>query len=362
MEYRGSAVRGCLLGLGAGDAMGGPVDGKKWDEICENYGPNGLLGYDLANGTADISSYTQLAAFGCNGLLLAASRDKYDKFPRYLAMSLREWAKSQQFRGAATEKTYCWLAQVPEMRRRNCVDPKLPEALGREVLGTPEKPVPRSDSPAALTAAVAAGILYDPDKMSREALIRLGAYAVAFTNGEPKAWLSGAVLACIIGDIMAAPDKNLSQVVTEAADAVAEVYPGEDANTVAGLLKLAVTYARDMELTPLAALSMLGCTTTEQCLAGAVCACLFHPNNFDEAMIAAVNHSGRSCAVGAVTGAILGAKLEAEAIPTFYLESLEQGAILAELAEDVVQGRELMRIFDADWEQKYTYGMPANAN
>lgn len=358
MEYRGSAVQGCLLGLAVGDAMGGPVDGKKWDEICESYGPNGLLGYDLVNGTADISSYTQLAAFGCNGLLLAASRDKYDKFPRYLAMSLREWAKSQQFRGNTTEKTYCWLAQVPEMRRRNCRDTRIPDALGRETLGTPEKPVIRSDTPTSLTAAVAVGILYDADKMSKEDLIRAGAYAVAFTHGEPKAWLSGAVIACLIGSIMAQPEKQLSQLAVEAADAVAEVYPGEDARSVADLVRLAVAYAQDMELTPLAALSMLGCTTAEQCLAGAVCASLFHPNNFDEAMIAAVNHSGRSCAVGALTGAILGAKLEAAALPDFYLESLEQANILSELAEDVVQGKKLMRIFDADWEQKYTYGMP----
>ncbi len=362
MEHRESAVRGCLLGLAIGDAMGAPVDGKKWDEICESYGPNGLLGYDLVNGTADITSYTQLAAFGCNGLLLAASRDKYDKFPRYLAMSLREWAKSQQFRGNTAEKTYCWLAQVPHMRRRNCMDTRIPDALGRETLGTPEKPVIRSDTPSALTAAVAAGIFYDPEKMSKEELIRVGAYAVAFTHGEPKSWLSGAMIAGCIGSILEAPEKPLAQIFTEAAENVRAVYPGEDADTVAGLVKLAIDYAQDMELTPLAALSMLGCTTAEQCLAGAVCASLFHPNNFDEAMIAAVNHSGRSCAVGALTGAILGASLGAEALPEFYLESLEQASVLSELADDATQGRNLMRIFDADWEQKYTYGMPSTAD
>ena len=68
-----SKLRGCLLGLAVGDAMGYSVDKMNWEEICENYGPNGLLGYDLANGTADGTSYTQLAAFLCNGLLIKSN-------------------------------------------------------------------------------------------------------------------------------------------------------------------------------------------------------------------------------------------------------------------------------------------------
>lgn len=359
MGHSESAVRGCLLGLAVGDAMGVPVDKMKWDEICENYGPNGLLGYDTANDNADITSYTQLAAFCCNGLLLATSRGKYDKLPRYLAMSQREWAKSQQFRGT-TEKTFCWLAQVPRMRERRCMDSKLLDALGRESLGTPEKPILRSGLPAALTTAVAAGILYDPEKMSQDDLIRLGAYAVAFTNGDPLAWCSGAVLACALGNLFGDPEKLPEDCFTEAAEAVTKVYPGEASAAVQSLLQLAITYAKDEFLTPLAALSMLGCSTTEQCLAGAVYACVYSASNFDEAMIAAVNHSGRSCAVASVTGAVLGAKLGAGALPAFYLESLAQVETLCELARDIVQGAAAYGAFDADWDQKYNQGLPVN--
>lgn len=351
--------RGAMLGMAVGDAMGNAIDRRSLSEICEDYGPNGLLGYDLVNDLAEVTSYTQLAAFACNGLLLATSRDKYDKLPRYLAMSLREWAKSQQFRGNATEKTYCWLAQVPQMRRRQCMDTRMLDALGREALGTPEKPVIRSQTPAALTAAVAAGILYDPEKMTKEELIRLGAHAVAFTHGDPESWLSGAVLAYIIAGILQVPEKRLQEQITEAVRAVGEQYPCGEAEALAAMLQQAADYAADVELTPLAALSILGCTTARECLAGALYASMIHPSNFDEGMIAAVNHSGRSCAVAAVTGAILGAKLGAEELPEFYLESLEQGELLAELATDVVQGRQLSRIFDADWDQKYTHGLPA---
>ena len=360
MVSKRSAYRGCLLGLAVGDAMGYPVDKKSWNEISEDYGPNGLLGYDLANGTADITSYTQLAAFACNGLLLATSRGKYDKLSRYLAMSVREWAKSQQFRGTA-EKTYCWLAQVPEMRRRSCMDTRMLDALTRENLGTPEKPVIRSDTPGALTTAVSVGLLFDPENMAPGTLGRLGAEAVAFTHGDPKAFLAGAVLSYAIAGILHEPEGKVQDQFLQANDAVRQQFGATWAETAAvtELVERAIELAKDTELTSLAALSLLGCTTAAECLAGAVyCACI-HPTNFDEGMIAAVNHSGRSSAVGALTGAILGAKLGAEALPAFYLESLETMTVLAELAEDLSQGKQLMRIFDADWDQKYAHGMPA---
>ena len=76
MDRRQAACRGCLLGLAVGDAMGYTVDKKTWDEICRDYGPNGLLGYDLVNGSAEITSYTQMAAFVSNGLLLGIYRGR----------------------------------------------------------------------------------------------------------------------------------------------------------------------------------------------------------------------------------------------------------------------------------------------
>ena len=74
MISKRDAYRGCLLGLAIGDAMGYPVDTKTWPQIQEDYGPYGLMGYDLRNGYAEVSSHTQIAAFSCNGLLLGQTR------------------------------------------------------------------------------------------------------------------------------------------------------------------------------------------------------------------------------------------------------------------------------------------------
>ena len=75
-------------------------------------------------------------------------------------------------------------------------------------------------------------------------------------------------------------------------------------------------------------------------------------------MVCAVNHSGASCAVGAATGAILGVRMGAEALPEFYLENLECAPILTELADDMTQGCTMTpnsRMYDDDWDRKYLH-------
>ena len=96
MISKTSAFRGCFLGLAMGDAMGYSVDTKSLAQIREDYGPNGLLGYDLVNGYAEVTSHTQLAAFTANALLLGMTRGQvYGKmapYVRYAGVGQQEWA------------------------------------------------------------------------------------------------------------------------------------------------------------------------------------------------------------------------------------------------------------------------------
>ena len=59
-----------------------------------------------------------------------------------------------------------------------------------------------------------------------------------------------------------------------------------------------------------------------------------------------------------ITIAILGAKLGEEALPDFYLESLEPIKALRELAEDLAVGSPAKGLFDDSWDHKYTHGLP----
>ena len=361
MEQKVASYCGCLLGMAVGDAMGYTVDKKTWDEICEDYGPNGLLGYDLVNGGANVTSYTQLAAFVCNGLLLSSIRANPSLHSKYLLLGLREWAKSQQFRASA-EKTFCWVAQLPHLRRRYCMDTRILDALNREVVGTPEKPVIRSLHPGTLTAALAVGLCHDSARLAPERIGSLALEAVASSHGEPETFLSGAFLAVALSRILQQPTQPLIPLYEQVCQDLEQLY-GTDwpqIEKVTRLVRQAISLTRDVELTPLAAMSVLGCTTAAECTAGAVYATIIHVANFDEAMIVSVNHSGRSAAVGAITGALLGARLGVDALPEFYLESLEPVDALTELAVDLTQAKQTLSIFDDSWDQKYVQGTPSH--
>ena len=359
-----SAYRGCLLGLAVGDAMGYTVDSKTWAQIREDYGPNGLLGSDLVNGYADVTSYTQLAAFTCNGLLLGLTRGqlqgKMAPFVRYIGLSHREWAASQQ-RWGKPEKTFCWLYRKKEMCRRACMDTWMLDTLGRTRVGTPEEPINSFSSPASLTAAVGVGLFYNPDTMDQAEIDRLGAEAVALTHGSPLAFLPGAWLAHLVSLLVRDNQTTLEQLMLQTTAAFRDQFEREYNRTeeVCAILKQAIDMSHDWKISPPEAMERLKCENGAQVLAGAIYAALVGQEDFDTAMIIAVNHSGRSAAVGALTGAILGARMGVEALPEFYLECLEPAQILMELADDMHQGCPMEKddlFYDTDWDRKYIHG------
>ena len=353
-----SMIRGCLLGLAVGDALGYTVDSKSLEEIRDDYGPNGLLGYDLVNGYADVTSYTQIAAFSANGLLLGLTRGqlqgKMAPLARYVALALREWSRSQHY--CDQEKNFCWLSAVPEVKRKRCMDTWILSILARTRLGTPEEPVSRSDHPSALTAAVPVALLSPQLSLPQEELDRLGAEVLALTHG-PEAFLCGAVLTHALSAIVRDPEISMEPLLQQTMDAIQLQFGREypQITELWELLQHARALASSPDIPPAEAMERLGCRTAPEVLAGALYACLLSRGDFDTAMITAVNHSGRSAAVGAVTGALLGACLGYEALPEFYLESLEPAEYLSELAEDLCQGCPTGGLFDDEWDRKYIH-------
>ncbi len=364
MRATQAAYRGCLLGLAVGDAMGYTVDARTWDEIREDYGPNGLLGYDLVNGYAEITSYTQIASFTCNGLLLGITsgqmRGKMAPFVSYIGLAYREWCASQRPWGRPG-KTYCWLMQQPELCRRHCMDTRMMDTISRPTLGTPEEPVNNYVTTGAITAPVGVGLFMDPDRVSQEEIDRLGAESVALTHGGAAAFLAGAALTHIISRAVRLPKLPLRELCRETLAMLEDRFGHEYSQTyeVCGLIRQAIALAEDDQGDQQAAMERLRCETSAQVLAGAVYASLACRGDFDSAMIIAVNHAGRSAAVGALVGAILGARMGEAALPEFYLECLEPVELLRELADDMYHGCPMERggrLFDGDWDRKYLHG------
>ncbi len=353
-----SAYRGCLLGLAVGDAMGYTVNYKSLEEICADYGPNGLLGYDLVNGCAEITAYTHIAAYVCNALLVGITKGRTDAAMEYVRMGLREWARSQMFH-RDPEKTQCWVAQLPNMRKGHCRDLRMVDNLRQDIFGSLQQRTKPNVSPSTLTAAVAVGMFYDSRWLTPRGVGTMGAETIALTHGSEEAFLSGAMIAYMIAGILQDSKMPLREQFLFAASAVDEQFDNNypTASELADTVRRAVQLSKS-DMPHQAAMESLKCRTAPECIAGAVYACLASGGDFDSTMIIAVNHSGESAAVGALAGALLGAKLGEEALPEFYLESLEQRFPLGALAEDMAKGSVIRGLFDDDWDRKYVNGLP----
>ncbi len=360
MAKNHSIFRGAMLGMAVGDAMGNAVDRSSLSQIQEDYGPNGLLGYDLVNGYAEVTSYTQLAAFAANGLLMGLTRSRIQgrqvPLVRYIGLALKEWSRSQQY--SDPERNYCWLSTVPELKRRRCMDTRMLDALSRG-LGTLEDPQYRSDQPSALTEVLPVALLAKELGLSPEERNRLGAETLVLTHGNPEAFLCGAVLTHVFGLLLEDPRLPLEQVLNQTVDAIQIQFGREysQTNRIWELLQYARTLAQTDRFSQMEAMERLRCRTAPEVLAGVLYACSTCHDDFDAAMITAVNHSGRSAAVGALTGAILGIRLGAMALPEFYLECLEPAMLLIELADDMASPMNFTSgLFDDDWDRKYLHG------
>lgn len=354
-----SGSRGCLLGLAVGDAMGIAVDKKSLAEIYEDYGPNGLLGYDLTNGNAEVSSYTQIAAFTGNGILLGIARGKQDLIP-YITVALREWARNQNFH-RDPEVSRCWVAKPQCLRLHNNRDARLLDALRPQTLGSPDAPTNFNTSPGVLTEAIPLALYAYGHQICPSDLATLAVRSAALTHGYPETFLSVAVLAVSLLEILSDPDAPVVDHILKAVGIVQGQYGiafSTAADRLAARIGRAISMALDDKFDIRVEMERLECNTAADCLAGSVYACATSFGDFDTALITAVNHSGASACVGAVTGALMGAKLGADALPDFYLESLVCAPELQVLSEDLLQSKVTSGLFDDAWDHKYIQGLP----
>ena len=76
----------------------------------------------------------------------------------------------------------------------------------------------------------------------------------------------------------------------------------------------------------------------DEAAAIAIYCSLVYFDNFERAMIAAVNHGGDSDSTGAVTGNILGAAIGYDAIPQHFKDDVELHDVILHVADDLWRG------------------------
>ena len=335
MERRLSSYTGCLLGLAAGDGLG--------------HGPERL------NGFLPVSGCTQMAAYSCCGLLMGMTQGQLSGTMappvRYIAQALEEWARLQLWRQGEIS---CWISRSSRMDYRRCPEPELLNTLVSGKMGTMEERIGTWNTPGALMTAPAVALFYDPERISRRELRRLGAEAAALTHGAPESFLSAAALTHILSRIVFDGITDIERLSREAGISLMRRFAGEyhQAFRVRTALKKARALARNKDVSRADALAALNGETAEGALAGVLYLC-----SRNEDFVGTLETAGSwNPAAAAVAGAILGALRGEEVIPEGILEELECADVLRELAEDLFRGCPMMkgsRVFDIEWDEKY---------
>ncbi|MGV9251631.1 ADP-ribosylglycohydrolase family protein [Streptomyces sp. NPDC003697] len=325
-----SRVRGTLLGVAVGDALGAPVDRLDLPAVREAYGADGLLDLAPAYGRRGaVTHFTQLTLFSVDGLIRAQVRRDSGAWhpPTDLHRAYLRWAATQRDWGPdERRKEDGWLAREEWLYARRDPDRTLLLGLGDETMGTLEVPKnPGADGPEAAARSAPFGLLvgWEPNLV-----VQLAVECAAQTHGHPVACLAAGAYAVIVHAL--ARGDGLDGAVQKAL-ALLAVRPGHQ--PVSEALQQALGAVRQGLPHPGRVEELAGEGTAAGLLAVAVY-CALVGEDVRHGLCLAVNQSGPSGAAGALTGGLLGALHGETALPPAWLAELEGRPTVLLLADD----------------------------
>lgn len=353
--------RGCLIGGAAGDALGYAVEFLQADQIFQKYGQRGITEYRLTNGVAQISDDTQMTLFTAAGLLLGTTRGMtrgiMGSYEDYIARCYSDWLKTQtRVSPNNSDDRYSWLINVPELHHCRAPGITCLSALRSGQPGTIENPINQSKGCGGVMRVAPIG-LYLHGRLSSDEIDMLGARAAAITHGHELGYLPAAILVHIINLVAHDEKVALLSAVIDSLATVERLFPNaRHMDELDRLIEKAIDFAQK-DMNDVDAIHQLGGGwVAEETLAIAIYCSLKYQNDFDQAIIASVNHSGDSDSTGSVTGNILGVYLGLDAIPAKYIDHLEIKDIILEIADDLYHDcpiNEGKDTADQKWLQKY---------
>lgn len=335
-------IKGCLLGGAVGDALGYAVEFLPEEQIFEKYGFQGITEFDT-NGTptACVSDDTQMSLFTAAGLLLAKQRQIplkcTEKYVTCIAEAYADWFTTQIERYPPKAPPATPLGNESGMYHRRAPGGTCLAETGELKKGKPpstmEAPSNFSKGCGGVMRVAPIGFGIDNTEISLAEIDLLAAKATALTHGHPLAYIPSAALVHIIHSIIY-DNLTPADAVQSALMAMPMIFSKSQHMDDFILLMQKAVALSTYDLDDLDAIHELG---TGYCghdnLAIAVYCSLKYSNDYEAAMIAAVNHGGDSDSTGSVTGNIMGAYLGCSAIPGKYLEKLELKQVILEIAE-----------------------------
>lgn len=340
-------IRGSLIGGAAGDALGYPVEFlKDFKKIQEHYGEKGITKltppwsidgekYDKAL----ISDDTQMTLFTANGLLIAKRQKIGMKYG--ICMAYIEWFLTQIGMRNNRFKD-CWIARIPEMNHRRGPGRTCLSSLHAIYKGHDPINNSKGDGGVMRVAPIPLYAVVD-NRMSITDSARLAGDAAEITHQHPLGFIPAALVAHIIYRLALdeVPNRDSFEgYIHEGMTAMENLYSQYpyDVKYMGELCDKAIMLASNTRPDLENIESIGGGWTGEEALAIALYCALKHFDNFEDALIAAVNHAGDSDSTGAITGNILGAAMGYDAIPEKFKDDLELHDVILHMADDIYRG------------------------
>lgn len=357
------AVRGCMVGGGAGDALGYPVEFRSEKEILHSFGKQGITSYQCSekDKVAVVSDDTQMTMFTATGILFGYTRGHMrgimGEVSGYVYEHYRDWLHTQMQKISGSGMS--WLREIPGLHVRRAPGSTCLKAL------VDGEPISHSKGCGGVmrVAPVALHVDRYAQQISLEELIKLdrdGAAVAAITHRHPLGYIPAAALVHIINRIVyghCTMGNSLYDIVAECRMTMEQIYEGE-AYLPEFLKKLdaAVELSRNTVSDSENIRELGEGWVAEEAFAIALYCSLRYQNDFSKAIIAAVNHDGDSDSTGAITGNIVGAMVGYNKIDDKWKRRLEFHELLVELADDLCYGCQMSEYgsyVDEDWKDKY---------
>ncbi|WP_294547008.1 ADP-ribosylglycohydrolase family protein [uncultured Bacteroides sp.] len=372
-----SKIRGSLIGGAIGDALGYPVEFMSDKAIKQQYGKNGITRYELnRNGIAEISDDTQMTLFTANGLLFGLTRMAMKSISSdlhcYVLESYKEWLQTQTRFPEDDHFHTCWIRNIAALNSRRAPGNTCLSAL--HALKSGMRVNNHSKGCGGVMRVAPVG-LFCASENNRHAnwkpkdVMELGQQCAHITHKHPMGSLPAAFLSyliyrlCMFEDELTRNDfeamvKGQCQLLSEICDNT------EYVSQLSRLIIDAINFAKGDKTDETNIRSIGEGWTGEQALTIAIYCAMRHLDNFEEAVVAAVNHSGDSDSTGAICGNIMGAIYGYEAILDYFKENLELADVILALADDLAQGCNISEYGSNDsfeqlqWLSRYVYSYP----
>lgn len=347
--------RGCLIGGAIGDALGYPVEFiKSVESIKDIYGENGITRYKLIDGKAIISDDTQMTLFTANALLWGITRFSLkgiapiNKYCIYYAY--KNWYNTQVINYDCqlnNDMKISWIADLPELNASRAPGITCLNALNSNQVGSLEEPINNSKGCGGVMRVAPIGLFWGKELIIEEeqyidTLKKVGVYAAeatALTHGHPLGIIPSYVFAILISILSHSSQATIEDAFNLSMNLYKEnfsnQYDKENNKCFISLMEKAVKLAHQ-NISDIDAIMELGeGWVAEEALAIAIYSCIKYSNDFEKAIVCAVNHGGDSDSTGSIAGNIMGAYLGFDKIPEYYIENLELKDVILELAEDL---------------------------